>query len=142
MDLLLAEKVAKEKILEHCPDFTFKFGKTKNRLGLCSYRKKIIELSKYYVELNPEQSVMDTILHEIAHAKVGCGNGHNRTWKNMAIKLGANPRSTKKAITPKKTVIGECVNCGAKWERYNMPKRSYHHNKCGLEKGKVIWTRI
>ena len=142
MDLQIAEKLAKEKIMEHCPGFAFKFGKTKNRLGYCSYRNKTIELSKSYVELNPEQSIMDTIMHEIAHAKVGPGNGHNKTWKDMARKLGANPCSTTEAITPKKTVIGECVNCGTKWERYNLPKRSYHHDACGLEKGRVIWKRI
>lgn len=62
-----------------------------SRMGYCNYETRQIGLSEYILKvcINPIQMV-DTVLHEIAHALTPL-HGHNRTWKNMAMKLGANP---------------------------------------------------
>ena len=58
----------------------FKFDRARLRAGQCRYRSKTITLSKHYVALNvttrPEE-VLDTILHEIAHALAGGRHGHD-----------------------------------------------------------------
>lgn len=58
------------------------------RAGQCIWSKGLIMLSPRFVECNAPIIVKRTILHEIAHALVGPRNGHNRVWKEMAIKIG------------------------------------------------------
>jgi len=70
----------------------FEWMNSKRRTyGQCDKRKHLIRLSKYYILVNEEKFVRDTILHEIAHAK--CHKmGHNKFWKEWCIKLGAIPK--------------------------------------------------
>ena len=67
-----------------------------HRLGSCCSRKRIIALNSFYVENNGETPVLDTLLHEIAHALVGPALGHSPVWKAMARKLGCIPRACSK----------------------------------------------
>ena len=62
-----------------------KFGKA----GSCNWKKKIIYLQPMYVELNEEEEVTNTILHEIAHGLTP-KHGHNKFWKRKAIEIGCN----------------------------------------------------
>lgn len=59
-------------------------------LGRCCYSRREIELNPEYVERNSESAVMDTILHEIAHA-LAPGAGHGAEWKKACIRIGAKP---------------------------------------------------
>lgn len=69
----------------------FKIHNRASSIGMCCYNNKTIYFSSFYTELKPED-ILDTILHEIAHALVGPGNGHNKKWRNMCIIVGAKPR--------------------------------------------------
>ena len=71
----------------------FDFESCKRSLGRCHYHAKKITLSKWYVELNEEDDVEDTILHEIAHILAGSSNKHNKVWKRWAAKVGAPTRA-------------------------------------------------
>ena len=62
--------------------WAFRFNRCKQAMGLCVYHRRSIELSIYFVERdNPVEEIRDTILHEIAHALVGPGHGHDKVWK-------------------------------------------------------------
>ncbi len=63
-----------------------------NVFGQCRYQEKTIVLSEQLVKLNDEDRVLNTILHEIAHALVGRGNGHNWKWKMKCTEIGAIPK--------------------------------------------------
>ena len=65
-----AESLVYKYMAKHdLPDeWLFRWQNKKGALGTCSYNKKEIRLSKWYVELNDLMSVRDTILHEVAHA--------------------------------------------------------------------------
>lgn len=89
----------------------FKFDNAKNRFGYCSYRKQVISLSKYLVELNPLKESFNTLLHEIAHALVGASNNHNRVWKRKAIEIGCTGDRCHSAEMVKPKFIGTCPNC-------------------------------
>src|SRR3954467_710800 len=74
-------------------DWTFGLSKAKRRLGVCKYRAKRIEVAEYYALNSPEESVLDTLRHEIAHAIAGPAARHGPKWKAVAVRLGATPRS-------------------------------------------------
>ncbi|MGI9142568.1 MAG: SprT-like domain-containing protein [Fluviibacter sp.] len=58
--------------------------------GSCNHTKKLIRLQPCYVERASEEMLTNTILHELAHAIVGVGHGHDHTWKRKAIEIGCN----------------------------------------------------
>ena len=98
MNLKTAEVVANKLMKEfNVPKgWTFRFNNRKRSLGLCCYTTKTVELSRDFVRLNERSEIEDTIRHEIAHALVGPGHGHDAVWKRMAVRCGANPRACKR----------------------------------------------
>jgi len=107
-------------------------------VGVCSYRKKTIFLSKPYTLANDESIIYEVILHEIAHAIVGIGNAHNHIWKRKCIELGIKPNVTTKheALNipvpdyKRKSYHGVCINCGKDFYRYRQPKMSSRKQGC------------
>src|SRR5271156_5554498 len=94
MDLKELEAVASREFLKHgLHGWTFGFGNTKRRLGVCKYRSKHIEIAEYHALNNPIETVLDTLFHEIAHAIAGPAARHGPVWKAVAIRLGAVPRA-------------------------------------------------
>lgn len=91
-------------------------------LGYCDERTFTITLQRSHVELSSEEMVMNTIKHEIAHAMVGCRNGHNAKWKRAARMIGANPES--------------CANRGDLTDEYI--KENYKYQLCLVENGVII----
>lgn len=68
----------------------FRYGRGKKRFGCCDYDKKEISISRPLSNLNDEKKVMDIILHEIAHALVGYGHGHDKVWRRKCIEIGGD----------------------------------------------------
>src|ERR1041384_3767501 len=72
-------------------EWGFAFNRRKSSLGLCVYHCRTIELSVYLVLRNTQDELLDTLLHEIAHALVGPGHGHDLVWKRKCLEIGAKP---------------------------------------------------
>lgn len=92
-------------------------------LGLCRYRTRTIQLSLAHLQLNDAEKVRETVLHELAHALVGPGHGHDKVWRTMARRIGANPaRCDHDANMPPGNWIAVCHSCGLQFNRYRRPK--------------------
>jgi len=65
-----------------------KFDHARRRAGLCDYRQSTISLSRHYVRHAEIAHITDTLLHEIAHALVGPGHGHDAVWRKQARDIG------------------------------------------------------
>ena len=87
MDLKELEAIASTEMAKHgLHGWTFGLATTKRRLGVCKFQSKRIEIAEYYALNNPSESVLDTLLHEIAHALAGPRAGHGPAWKAIAIR--------------------------------------------------------
>src|SRR5262249_46398867 len=93
--------------------WTFTFDRAVQRFGLCDRTERRITLSARLVELNGENEVRDTILHETAHAR--SRGGHGKSWRREAARLGCRVRAcySSDVVTPTPKFIGECPRCGA-----------------------------
>lgn len=115
MELTQARATAERLIAIHVPQYRFEWSDGKTVLGHCDYRARAIRLSRTLTLVNDERQTVDTILHEIAHAKAGAGAGHGATWKRIARELGAVPRATAQgAVSVRETApwVGHCPSCG------------------------------
>ena len=120
-------------------DWKFEFENCKRSLGRCHYYDRKITLSEWYVKLNEESDVEDTILHEIAHAlswvRYGReGKGHGKLWKKVCIEIGATPQRVHKGIIeyPKQhfKYVDTC-GCGITYKRHRLTSnRGYRCPKC------------
>ena len=138
MKLLTAQKLARELMRKHLLlDWRFEFDNSKRRFGVCNFNTKTIGLSKKLTELNGIKEVRDTILHEIAHALVGPGHGHDKTWKTMCRKIGAKPKrcyDESKVNSPEARYVGECPACKKVFTRDRKPMSTRW--SCFCQKGK------
>ena len=118
--------------------WTLSFENCKNSLGRCHYQPKKITLSKWYVELNNEEDVEDTILHEIAHAISWIrhgkeGTGHGLLWKKVCREIGANPSRVHKGEVehPDNHYKYNDFCCGQKYGMHRLRRNTrYHCPKC------------
>ncbi len=123
-------------------DWSFAFNRRKTSVGMCFFHRKAIELSIYFVQRNGPELILDTILHEIAHALVGPGHGHDAVWKRMCLKVGAKPeRLCHEAEMPAGRWQARCGGCGMTHHKHRRPKRmkGWFCRKCGPEKGQLAW---
>jgi|TARA_R110002167_G_scaffold43978_1_gene132635 predicted SprT family Zn-dependent metalloprotease len=130
--------LSKHGLLQH--GWKFNWHKKKIALGTCSYNRKKIYLAEWYVELNDKDEVMDTILHEIAHALAyhrhgSAGRGHGRIWKSVCREIGAKPeRCSKDKLNKPKThykYVDKC--CGTEYKKHRLRNNIiYTCPKCGV----------
>lgn len=108
------------------------FDSSKRRFGCCNYTNKVISLSRALVALNDEKTVGSTIRHEIAHALIGPGHGHDWVWKAMAIKCGNDGRRCYDhgVEMPEAPWQATCKRCSAVAKRHRAPKPGQQHS-CG-----------
>lgn len=95
--------------------WTFSFDKCVTRAGCCDHSHRHITISQH-LALNikhPMSAVENTLLHEIAHAIVGMGEGHNLRWRSVAIAIGCDgERCHHFQLVAEKYAIA-CSVCGA-----------------------------
>jgi predicted SprT family Zn-dependent metalloprotease len=123
--------------------WSFGLNRRRRSLGLCIYHRQAIELSLHFIERNGPDAILDTLLHEIAHALVGPGHGHDAVWKEMCLRVGALPVACRRAEMPAGCWQATCGGCGKLIHRYRKPKRlhGWYCVACGEERGQLAWER-
>jgi len=131
--------IAEDSIKYYAPDYSFKFDNAKRRCGQCNYYNKTISLSIVYVKNNNEDLIINTILHEIAHAIAPIGSGHGKEWKKICLEVNAKPvRVNKEAELPAENKwTAHCLTCNKSWQ-YLRKHKNYIHKSC---KTKITWTK-
>lgn len=87
-----ASRLMKQHGLEN---WKFEFGITKRTVAYCQASEKRIQFSIYHAAMIDEQTALNTILHEIAHALDIKQNGYTRehhslSWVKIALSIGCN----------------------------------------------------
>src|SRR6187402_3208733 len=130
-------------------DWKFKFCKSKNVLGKCSYNDEIIYISLYFAQVASLEDIKDVVIHEICHAIAGPNvQSHGKIWKALCIKHGCKPIRCGKIVEgmPAK-YIGICPICNTRFhaqrELFNMDKRVCGAKGCTAKKNHkyVIWRK-
>jgi predicted SprT family Zn-dependent metalloprotease len=141
-----AQQMAVQLMADHgLHRWQFRFNRCKRAMGLCVFHRRRIELSIHFVERdNPIAEIRDTILHEIAHALVGPGHGHDEVWKRKCVEVGARPSRCGNADMPEGKWKARCGACGRKFHRHRRPQQSdgWFCPECGPVRGKLVWKEV
>ena len=131
MVLQEAKTLANQLMCDHgLYDWNFSWHNAKTIIGTCYHKRKEIKLSKLFTKQLEESKVRNTILHEIAHALVGGGHGHNYVWKNKAREIGCNAnRYSSYNIEIQAKYKATCKSCGMVHTTHRRTKRN-HWCKC------------
>ena len=118
-------------------DWQLRFDRARQRAGACFPHRRYIQISEHHIIHNHWEKVLDTLLHELAHALVWVHygeKGHGARWRAMAQKLGATPRATGVFKTPPRPWVMVWFDCERQQlikvaERY---RRSRHIHRYAL----------
>jgi predicted SprT family Zn-dependent metalloprotease len=124
-------------------DWSFTFNRSKLQMGCCCYGSKIIRLSRHFVARNSPDLIRDTLLHEIAHALVGPGHGHDAEWRSMCRRIGAKPeRLSNETEMPEGRWQATCLSCGMQHHKHRRPKhmKGWFCCRCGPHQGALAWS--
>jgi predicted SprT family Zn-dependent metalloprotease len=152
MDLKKAQTMATDMMKHHnLIGWAFKFDRSVSRLGMCSHTKRTIFLSTHATSVNSEAVVLNTILHEIAHALVSFNHGHDDVWRNQAIAIGCDgERCSNIAVKaqPKYTIACKCcnqvvANLYRLTNKYKTRLNFMSHTSCGkVSMGKLVLAAV
>lgn len=93
MEIAEVLALARSLMAEHgVGDWELALDRARKRAGLTDYARRRISLSRALMGLYDESEVRETVLHEIAHARVGPGHAHDAVWRAEARRLGASGR--------------------------------------------------
>ncbi len=70
-------------------DWDLALDRARRRAGQTDQARRRITLSRHLMSLYDEAEVRETVLHEIAHARVGAGHGHDAVWRAEAHRIGS-----------------------------------------------------
>lgn len=114
------------------------------KVGMCCYAKRLIYVSKWHVMHSRMEQVLDTIMHEVAHA-LNPGHGHDEVWQECARQLGATPHACMQEPSMIPAVwTAVCAICNRKYTKRRLLTRMrqrYYCTVCGPERGRLAWVR-
>lgn len=103
-------------------DWKLQYDQASKRAGRTVHGSKTIQLSRSLVKLFSEEEIKETLLHEISHALVGPGHGHNETWRNRYLSIGGNGKSrytpseaVKEAERARAKYVATCSGCSKEY---------------------------
>lgn len=123
-----ADRMGRELLCRHTVSgelergWEFGFDLAKVRAGVCRPAERRIEVSVSYCLRAGREAVEKTILHEIAHAIVGIGHGHDEVWKRTAVRIGAGPEACHDTEHTLPKWVGAC-GCDRRWTRHRLSRR-------------------
>jgi predicted SprT family Zn-dependent metalloprotease len=108
--ILQAQKILEETFQPHAlPGWKIDFTEhTYNRAGSCSHHTKTIRLNKSFARTVEHATLIDTILHEVAHMKAGEGANHGPAWKKIAKEIGCSGTVSHNFVWEKAAFVAKC----------------------------------
>lgn len=124
--------------------------RAKTRFGACHWKKvngeivtDKITFSKLYVETGPQENILNTVLHEIAHALAGPMAKHGPLWVakcreigyDKPTRCGTAPHPAREQRKEFNLICPSCQVTVLTKKGHRKPTKQYIH-KCGA---RTIW---
>ena len=151
-DLTAFAALARETMSDLIPtaDWTFGWDRAVRRNGQCNYSTRTITMSRTLTAIATDEEAMQTLLHEIAHARVGSGHGHDRVWLSEARSIGykghrQSSRAEYETVAKTAPYIDYCPNghTSPRWRKKPARARDTSCGRCSsrFDRRFLIQTR-
>lgn len=140
------EALANELIKHHKANsglgknWRFGFDLAPSRAGACKYDERRIDLSVSFCLRASRAVLIDTILHEVAHAIVGKAHNHDAVWTAKALEIGCTGERTHTVRHTSARWTGEC-SCGQRWFRQRLSRKVANGARCPKCQAEIRWRR-
>ena len=117
--------------------WTIGFDRATKRFGACWYNRKTITLSSALLPHRDDDAVLQTLLHEVAHALTP-GANHGPVWLRKAREIGytgdrcSDEREAVEAAGAGSRYVSKCTHCDIALPRTKAPKPGgfWRHKGC------------
>jgi SprT protein len=116
------------------PGWKILFSETSlKRSGSCSHYTKTLRINKSFAVRVLQSSLVDTILHEIAHMLAGETAGHGPQWKKIAKEIGCTGKAEHEFEWAEAPFVARCPTGRHEERRVNVIrwKRPLACERCG-----------
>ena len=134
---LLARHVAESGL---DADWSFGFDLATSRGGVCRPAEKRIGLAVSYCHRATRADIVDTLLHEIAHAIVGVHHQHDAVWRAKAREIGSTAERCHDVRHTPARWVGAC-GCGQRWQRQRLSRHLRRGARCARCDREITWRR-
>ena len=118
--------------------WTFGYELTTSRAGACRYHEREINLSVSFALKAADDEIIDTVLHEIAHALAGPNTGHGREWQRIARQIGCSAKRCSTTVHTPGRWIGSCA-CRTDWRRQRLTDALRRRARCPRCRTRITW---
>lgn len=116
-------------------DWKIELNKKRTSLAETYQHQKTIKYSRYFLIKATKEDLEGVSYHEIAHALLGAGHGHDKTFRELCTRLaGTDKYASRQVDIPLRRYRYTCPNCGASGGK-NI-KRQFVCGKCS-KRGKT-----
>ena len=139
-DRLIQDLMVRQKVYHGLADeWSATFDLAAGRAAICYFKEKLICLAVSYCMTAPEDELIDTVLHEVAHALVGPQHNHDRVWKLAARRIGCTAERCTAVTHTAGKWIGRC-QCARPILRKRLTRSIRTTGRCAVCKTKIVWS--
>lgn len=130
-----ALKIVSQLLVDHgLGDWHLDFKDVTSYHAQTYYNRKMITYSSRALMVMTKEQFLGITYHEIAHALVGTGHGHDRVFKNKYYTLAGDMDYAKSGLNLNtRHFLLTCPSCGSKGSK-NNPDRWYYCKPCWVNK--------
>ena len=139
-DRLIQDLMVRQKVYHGLADeWSATFDLAAGRAAICYFKEKLICLAVSYCMTAPEEELIDTVLHEVAHALVGPQHNHDRVWKLAARRIGCTAERCTAVTHTAGKWIGRC-QCARPILRKRLTRGMRTTARCPVCRTKIVWS--
>ena len=112
--------------------FNPRFRNTLGAFSLDGGRRRVIQLSSFYLELFGWEELEKVLLHEMIHLRLGCrGHGPRFRLLQAVVEKEYGPLRPRPIPAQAHRYLYICDRCGLEFGRWRKLKGGYLHRGCG-----------
>jgi predicted SprT family Zn-dependent metalloprotease len=146
MDANAIRRTAQTLLMDYeLTGWTFRFNTNKNRVGVCRFGPRTIEISSVFVGAMTDAQILNVLTHEVAHALAGVGHGHDATWAAIHRSMGGDGKRCAVGVKQPADTYKWAAKCAVTLQELGRVNRKGHRlatSMCKCHRAPLKWVQL